>query len=152
MVPPPPFSIDLPDEEGNGKTLDLGEDKKQYRNWYKDGTVDPDLGPENSPAIFRVKFEQAASRASRINFDIRGVDPVKAFRQGDTIRLPRSLTSRDPAFEGYGFTAWELRTIMMNKRYFAKTTFYRNGRLLTPEELQAWHQSLRDAGFTVPSP
>ena len=132
------------------RRLDLGIGKTQYQYWRGvNGSVDPDsiaagINPADA-SNFPDYFWKAYRNSEGIDLDLKGIDRQwleRMFRQGNKIIPPPEEFGRkiyDPNYEGKGWTAWELFTILTHKALLNDTTFYLQGRRLTSEEAtQFW--------------
>ncbi len=138
---------------GNGKTLQLGRDYTQARHWIRDGYVEPNNyniypDPLNDEA-FPHLFNEAAEKASFIEFDVKGLDftdlakTFEAVEYGDVIRRPSDM-------KGKRFTDYELYTILNDRKLLAKTTFKRGNQILQGEELKNFFHDMLQAGWKIP--
>ncbi len=71
---------------------------------------------------FMQTMNRTKARCGRAHFDVTGLDIAKA-------------KAGNPASWQDSFTAFELRSILRRKDWFAMTDFYRNGVKLTPQEM-----------------
>jgi hypothetical protein len=66
---------------------------------------------------------QTIGGGGRVHFELEGVN------------IQRALSGNPAEFVGR-YTEWELQTICRRPDFFRNTSFYRNGRLLTPQEVE----------------
>jgi len=84
-----------------------------YRHWRREGLTQTDFAFD-----FATAFEEATANADILHFNLDGMDPKRAWRQGRYHYL-------DP--QG-GYTAWEFRQILTRTELHAKTRFWQNGK------------------------
>lgn len=87
------------------------------------GIYNPDNPMDVFPVVFGRFINLTIARGGKVRFNLDGVD------------VPTALNGNHTAFVGR-YTAWELQHIR-RPGWFEHTVFYRNGRALTPEEVQA---------------
>jgi RHS repeat-associated protein len=143
-----------PDGGGGGGVTDrtrsfisLGRGYEDYLRWWKDGRASPIFEGTNVGDVqtFPSYFHDTASRVDDIYFDVQDVSVQKAFIQKDQIR-----TNEKSKREGYGFTAWELYTVLNNKEYFNKVILHRGGVPLTGEEKIELFFDALNQGWLIP--
>jgi len=88
--------------------------------WLDMGLFDDEV--EGWPEAFRQAVARTLARGGRIHFNLTGID-IHGALAGD----PDEWIGR--------YTAWELQQIVRNAAWFAKTAFYRGGKLLNAAEV-----------------
>jgi hypothetical protein len=87
-----------------------------YRHWRRMGLTQTDFAFD-----FEAAFEEAATNASTLHFNLDGMDLRRAWQQGQYHYL-------DPKGS---YTAWEFHQIPTRTELHAKTRFWQNGKEVT---------------------
>jgi hypothetical protein len=92
--------------------------------WVERGLYDEEEIEGSWGQAFELALTRTLAAGGRFHFNLDGLDIADAL-------------VGDPQVWVHGHTAWELRQIVRNRAWFDNTLFYRDGKLLTPEEVLA---------------